>query len=35
MQQSTVTAISLLFAYLIFTTLKGNLRKYMQVLGIK
>jgi hypothetical protein len=35
LQQSTKIAIALLFAYFVFTTLKGNLGKYLEVMGAK
>jgi hypothetical protein len=35
MQQSTITAGTILLAYVVFTTMKGNLRRYLEVLGIR
>jgi hypothetical protein len=34
MSQSTVTVGALILAFLIYTTMKGNLSGYMKVLGI-
>jgi hypothetical protein len=33
-QQSTVTAGTIILAFVVYTTLKGNLRRYLQVVGI-
>jgi hypothetical protein len=33
-QQSTVTVGLIVFAFIIFTTMKGNLVKYLTVLGV-
>lgn len=35
MQQSTVTAGTILLAFVVFTTMKGNLRRYLEVVGVK
>lgn len=34
MQQSTVTAGVIILGFVVFITMKGNLRKYMQVVGL-
>jgi hypothetical protein len=33
-QQSTLTVGLILFAFIIFTTMRGNLIKYFQVIGV-
>jgi hypothetical protein len=35
MNQSTVNTAAIVFAFVFFTTLKGNLHKYLQVLGLQ
>ncbi len=35
MNQSTINAGAILFAFVFFTTLKGNLHKYLQVMGLQ
>jgi len=34
MKQSTVTFGVLILSFIIYTTMKGNLRKYLEVIGI-
>jgi hypothetical protein len=34
MSRSTVTVGVILLAFIVYTTMKGNLRRYLQVLGI-
>lgn len=34
MKQSTVTSVTIIFAFIIYTTMKGNLVNYLKVIGV-